>query len=55
MKHVHVGLSDAGVPVRAFESRSDALDAIDDNGLLNEDVTDVVPDVPLVSEEGESS
>ncbi|QHS17223.1 hypothetical protein GWK26_08750 [haloarchaeon 3A1-DGR] len=47
-RHVHVGVSEAGAPVRVFNDRSDALDAIDDAGLRNEDVVDVFPDVPLV-------
>jgi len=46
--HVHIGLNEDGEPVAAFETVTEAREAVeDDSSLTNRDIVDYWPDVPL--------
>ena len=46
--HVHIGLNEDGKPVAAFETVTQAREAVeDDSSLTNRDIVDYWPDVPL--------
>jgi hypothetical protein len=46
--HVHIGLNEDGEPVAAFETITEAREAVeDDSSLTNRDIVDYWPDVPL--------
>jgi hypothetical protein len=46
--HVHIGLNEDGDPVAAFETITEAREAVeDDSSLTNREIVDYWPDVPL--------
>jgi len=46
--HVHLGLNEDGEPVAAFQTVTEAREAVDDDSsLTNRDIVDYWPDVPL--------
>jgi len=46
--HVHIGLNRDGEPIAAFETVTEAREAVeDDSSLTNRDIVDYRPDVPL--------
>jgi len=48
VNHMAVCLDDDGEPVRAYDSITDAREAVESDDYRDEDIADYVPDVPVL-------
>lgn len=49
--HLFVAVDEDDVPRRAYHDRQQAWDAVESTSYADEDLVDVIPDVPVIQEE----